>query len=98
MINPVAVDSSNMLNIATKQGATVSIMNTLETAEYICKTELQKYLNGNSKSKRYVTAYLKNCLIIPSYCTAEADVAANQWSCHADTPSSTENCWERCQS
>ena len=33
-----------------------------------------------------------------SYCTAEADVEADQWSCRADTPSSSEHCWKRCQS
>ena len=38
MINPVMVDSSNMLNITTKQGATVTIIKTLKTVEIICKT------------------------------------------------------------
>ena len=46
MINPVTVYSSNMLNIATKQGAIVTVMKTLE---HICKTELQKYLNDKLK-------------------------------------------------
>ena len=62
MINPVTEDSSNMLNITTKQGATVTIMETLETGKYL-QNELQKYLIDNSKSKRYVTAYLKNCIL-----------------------------------
>ena len=47
MINPVTVDSSNMLNVTTKQGATVTIMKTLETVEIFYKTEVQKYLNDN---------------------------------------------------
>ena len=49
MINSVRVDSGNMLNIATKQVAIVTI---IETVENVCKTELQKYLNDNSKSKK----------------------------------------------
>ena len=63
MTNPFTVDSSNMLNGVTKQGAIVTTMKTLETVEQVCKTELQQYLNDNSKSKRYVTAYLTNCNI-----------------------------------
>ena len=70
MINPVTEDSRNILHIAMKQAATVTIIKTLETVENICKTEHQKYLNDNSKSKRYVTAYLKNCILsnIRLYC------------------------------
>jgi len=42
MTNPFMVDSNNMLNIATGQGATATIKKTLETVEQLGKTEPQK--------------------------------------------------------
>ena len=47
MINAFAVDSSNMLNSATGQTATLTTKKFLEIVEQICKTELQKYFNNN---------------------------------------------------
>ena len=41
----------------------ITIMINVETVKQLCNTKLQKYLNDNWKSKRYVTPYLKNCIL-----------------------------------